>query len=85
MEKPYGKARRIWVMDRGIPTEAVLAEMRNPERLVFCLLDTPRSKIQQHEQKWVELPWKKVREQVEGKRFADGGALYVLAFEELHL
>ncbi len=28
IEAQYGKARRIWVMDRGIPTEAVLAEMR---------------------------------------------------------
>jgi hypothetical protein len=24
----YGRARRIWVIDRGIPTEAVLAQMR---------------------------------------------------------
>ena len=28
IERQYGKARRIWVMDRGIPTEAVLEEMR---------------------------------------------------------
>jgi transposase len=32
IEKQYGKARRIWLMDRGIPTEAVLEEMRKPER-----------------------------------------------------
>jgi len=82
LEKPYGKARRIWVMDRGIPTEAVLAEMRNPERLVFYLVGTPRSKIRQHEQTWLDLPWKKVREQVEVKVLADGGELYVLAKSE---
>jgi hypothetical protein len=56
MEKPYGKARRIWGMDRGIPTEAVLAEMRNAERPVFYLVGTPRSKIRPHEQKWLKLP-----------------------------
>jgi len=32
VESTYGKARRVWVMDRGIPTEAVLEEMRAPER-----------------------------------------------------
>jgi transposase len=82
IEKQYGKARRIWVMDRGIPTEAVLAEMRNPERAVYYLVGTPRSKIQQHEKKWLELPWKKVRDQVEVKLFADNGELYVLAKSE---
>ncbi|HMF90212.1 MAG TPA: IS1634 family transposase [Candidatus Angelobacter sp.] len=82
IEKQYGKARRIWVMDRGIPTEAVLAEMRNPEREVYYLVGTPRSKIQQHEKKWLELPWKKVRDQIEVKLFADHGELYVLAKSE---
>ena len=28
IERQYGKARRVWVMDRGIPTEETLAEMR---------------------------------------------------------
>ena len=33
IERQYGRRRRIWVMDRGIPTEAVLAEMRgSPSR-----------------------------------------------------
>jgi len=31
IEQQYGKARRVWVMDRGVPTEAVLAEMRNSD------------------------------------------------------
>jgi len=31
IETQYGKARRVWVMDRGIPTEAVLAVMRNSD------------------------------------------------------
>ena len=82
MEKPYGQARRVWVMDRGIPTEAVLQEMRNREREVYYLVGTPRSKVQPYEKKWLELPWKKVREPVEVKRFADHGEWYVLAKSE---
>ncbi len=82
IEDQYGRARRVWVMDRGIPTEAVLAEMRNPEREVFYLVGTPRSKIQQYEKQWLELPWKKVRDQVEVKLFAEQGELYVLAKSE---
>lgn len=82
IEGQYGRARRVGVMDRGIPTEAVLAEMRNPEREVFYLVGTPRSKIQQYEKKWLELPWKRVRDQVEVKLFAEQGELYVLAKSE---
>jgi hypothetical protein len=79
VEAQYGQARRVWVMDRGIPTEEVLAEMRTPGREIFYLVGTPRGKIQQYEQKWLELPWQKVRESVEVKLFAAEGELYVLA------
>jgi transposase len=79
VEAQYGQARRVWVMDRGIPTEEVLAEMRTPGREIFYLVGTPRGKIQQYEKKWLELPWQKVRESVEVKLFAAEGELYVLA------
>ena len=82
IESSYGRARRVWVMDRGIPTEEVLAEMRQPEREMFYLVGTPRSKIKQYERKWLELPWNKVRDSVEVKLFAEGGELYVLAKSE---
>jgi transposase len=82
IEARYGRARRVWVMDRGIPTEEVLAEMRDPQREVFYLVGTPRSKIQQYEKKWLDLPWRKVRESVEVKLFADEGELFVLAKSE---
>lgn len=82
IETAYGKARRVWLMDRGIPTEEVLAEMRDPERAVCYLVGTPRGKIQQYEKKWLELPWQKVRESVEVKLFADQGELFVLAKSE---
>jgi hypothetical protein len=77
IESSYGRARRVWVMDRGIPTEAVLEEMRTSERAVFYLVGTPRSQIRQYEKKWLDLPWQKVRDAVEVKLFADAGELYV--------
>src|ERR1700716_2442667 len=82
IETTYGKAKRMWVMDRGIPTEAILAEMRDPSRPMSYLVGTPKSKIQQYEQKWLDLPWKKVRDSVDVKLFEDGGELYVLAKSE---
>jgi Transposase DDE domain len=82
IESSYGKARRVWVMDRGIPTEEVLEEMRDPQRGICYLVGTPRGKIRQYEKKWLELPWRKVRESVEVKLFADQGELFVLAKSE---
>jgi hypothetical protein len=79
IEKTYGKAKRMWVMDRGIPTEAVLAEMRDPARQVYYLVGTSKSKIKQHEKKWLDLPWQKVRDSVEVKLLEQDGELYVLA------
>jgi transposase len=79
IEATYGKARRTWVMDRGVPTEAILKEMREPERQTFYLVGTPRSRISEHERKWVDLPWQKVRDSVEGKLYQHAGELYVLA------
>ena len=82
IEASYGRARRVWVMDRRIPTEAVLEEMRTSERAVFYLVGTSRSKIRQYEKKWLDLPWQKVRDAVEVKLFAEAGELYVLAKSE---
>ena len=79
IENSYGKARRVWVMDRGIPSEAVLKEMREPERQTFYLVGTPKGRIHQHEKKWLELPWQKVRDSVEVKLYQHEGELYVLA------
>jgi len=82
IETSYGRARRVWVMDRGIPTEAVLEEMRSSEREIFYLVGTPRSKIRQYEKKWLDRSWQKVRESVEVKLLAEAGELYVLAKSE---
>jgi transposase len=82
IEKAYGKARRVWVMDRGIPTEALLAEMRDPARQVFYLVGTPKGRVHQHEKKWLDLPWQQVRESVQVKLYEHEGELYVLAKSE---
>jgi transposase len=82
IETSYGKAHRVWVMDRGIPTEATLAHMRGAKQKISYLVGTPRSKIRQYEKKWLDLPWKKVRDAVEVKLFAEKGELYVLATSE---
>jgi transposase len=79
IEVTYGKARRVWVMDRGVPSEAILKDMRDPERQTFYLVGTPKSRINQHEKKWLDLPWQKVRDSVEVKLYAHEGELYVLA------
>jgi hypothetical protein len=69
-------------MDRGIPMEATLAHMRGAKQKISYLVGTPRSKIRQYEKKWLDLPWKKVRDAVEVKLFAEKGELYVLAKSE---
>src|ERR1700675_4778746 len=79
IEKTYGKAKRMWVMDRGVPTEEILQEMRDPAREIFYLVGTPKGKIQQYEKKWLDLPWQKVRDSVDVKLFEQDGELYVLA------
>jgi transposase len=82
IESLYGKARRVWLMDRGIPTEALLREMRTTRQETFYLVGTSRAKIREYEKQWLELPWRKVRESVEVKLFAREGELYVLAKSE---
>ncbi len=79
VEQTYGQARRVWVMDRGIPTEEILAEMRVPERQLFYLVGTPKGRVNQHEKKWLDLPWQKVRDSVEVKLYEHEGELYILA------
>jgi hypothetical protein len=69
-------------MDRGIPTEALLAEMRDPARQTFYLVGTPKGRVNQHEKKWLDLPWQRVRESVQVKLYQHEGELYVLAKSE---
>jgi transposase len=82
IEGLYGKARRVWLMDRGIPAEAVLEEMRAAEQEMFYLVGTPRGRVNKYEKQWLDLPWRKVRDPVEVKLFSQDGELYVLAKSE---
>jgi transposase len=77
IEKAYGQARRVWVMDRGIPTEATLKKMR--ERKISYLVGTPKGSINKHEKQWLTLPWKQVRDSVQVKLYEHQEELYVLA------
>src|SRR5258708_3677289 len=55
IESLYGKARRVWLMDRGIPTEALLREMRTTRQETFYLVGTSRAKIKQYEKRSLAL------------------------------
>lgn len=77
IEKRYGKARRVWVMDRGIPTEATLEEMRNEG--VAYLVGTPRSLLSKLEKELLDQPWNRVHDGVQVKLLEQENELYVLA------
>jgi hypothetical protein len=78
----YGKAERIWVMDRGIPTEEVLAQMRGAETPVRYLVGTPKGRLSKLEKAFLAKPWEQVREQVQVKLLDQGEELYVLALSQ---
>ena len=77
IESMYGKARRVWVMDRGIPTEATLEEMRKDG--VAYLVGTPKSSLSKMEEKLVDKPWEAVHEGMSVKLLEQDQELYVQA------
>jgi transposase len=79
IEARYGKAHRIWVMDRGIPTEETPAQMRTSELPVYYLVGTPRGRLSKLEHAFLPLPWEQVRDSVEVKLLDQAGELYLLA------
>jgi len=79
IEKQYGQAQRIWVMDRGIPTEATLEQMRRSDPPVLYLVGTPKGRLSQLEDRLQELPWQQAREGVDVKLLTQTGEVYVLA------
>jgi transposase len=79
IEKQYGQARRIWVMDRGIPTEQNLAEMRVSDPPVQYLVGTPKGRLTKLEKDLVDKPWQQARPGVTAKLLPREGKLYVLA------
>jgi hypothetical protein len=79
IERQYGKARRIWCMDRGVPTEAVLAEMRAADPPVQYLVGTPKGRLNRLERALLAKPWREARPGVQVKLLAEDGELYVFA------
>lgn len=79
IQKLHGKAQRVWVMDRGIPTEEVLEEMRASDPPVYYLVGTPKGRLSQYEQQLLDQPWQVVREGVAVKLLPQDKELYVLA------
>src|ERR1700737_1898641 len=77
-ERKYGKARRIWVMDRGIVSEENLKAIRS--RSGQYLVGTPRSQMKQFETELLKDDWTKVRPDVEIKKIAipQGEETYIL-------
>jgi transposase len=79
IEELHGKAQRVWVMDRGIPTEEVLAEMRASDPPVYYLVGTPKGRLTKYEQELLGRPWQVVRQGVQVKLLPQEKELYVLA------
>ena len=77
IEARYGRADRIWVMDRGVPTEESLEQMRAMG--ASYLVGTPKGRLTKMEQAFLAEPWQRVREGIEVKRLAQGEDTYVLA------
>ena len=78
VERKYGKARRVWVFDRGIVSEANLAVLR--KRNGQYLVGTPRAQMKKFEKELLDPNWEKVRGEVEVKRIAipGGEETYIL-------
>ena len=79
IENQYGKADRVWVMDRGIPTEQSLASMRQADRVVHYLVGTPRGRLSKLEKAFLTKPWSQVRESVDVKLLEQEEEIYILA------
>lgn len=78
VERKYGKARRIWVMDRGIVSEENLAAIR--KRGGQYLVGTPRSQMKRFEQEFLKDDWVQVRPEIEVKQVVipGGEETYIL-------
>jgi transposase len=79
IQDQYGKADRVWVMDRGIPTEEILKEMRESNPPVSYLVGTPKGRLSQLEEPLLRESWRSARTSVRVKLLTQGEETYVLA------
>lgn len=77
VQSMYGTARRVWIMDRGIPTEATLKQMRD-DRVAY-LVGTPKATLDKLEKDLIERPWEQVHEGMKVKLLEQDGELYIQA------
>lgn len=83
IEGRYGRAERVWVMDRGIPTEAHLAEMRG--RGAHYLVGTPKGRLSRLEGELATRSWEQARPEVKVKLLPQDDELYVLVESDKRL
>ncbi len=76
IQAQYGKADRVWVMDRGIPTEATLASMRKADVPLHYLVGTPKGRLSKLEKAFLTKPRAQVRESVDVKLLEQEGDLH---------
>jgi hypothetical protein len=75
IERRYGTARRVWLMDRGIPTQETLDKMRR--RHIEYLVGTPKGSLTKLERALLEQPWRQARDSVRVKLLDRGEEFYI--------
>jgi transposase len=79
IEAQYGKARRVWIMDRGIPTEENLTQMRQQsDPPVQYVVGTPKGRLTKLEAALLKLPWQQARPSVQVKLLSQEQELFIL-------
>jgi transposase len=79
IEDQYGQSERVWVMDRGIPTEDTLAQMRASSTPINYLVGTPRGRLTALEKDFVGKPWEQAKTFVQVKLLERDDEVYILA------
>jgi transposase len=85
IEEQYGTVERIWLMDRGIPTDESLAAMRAATPPVRYLVGTPKGRLSALEKQLTELAWVQARPQVQVKLLPQEQELYVLVYSQARM
>lgn len=77
LERKHGKARRIWVFDRGIVSESNLQKLR--EHGAQYVVGTPRHQLKAYEQQLLNGPWQAISKEVQVQLLPEGEETFVLA------
>ena len=82
IERQYGRSERVWIMDRGIPTEETLTSMRESDAPLRYLVGTPKGRLTRLEAAFLDRPRQEVHRAVDVKLLVEDGELYVLVRSE---